>query len=321
MAGDQVHGQTLPAGNRTSMETWLLKAATFFEALYHVGVSQVFLNRKTSTLPYSLTTQGTTDCNLNYSVPYYGGPPVKGLSLWTNNRRATYIPVYGLVGVQQNKAQLKAEAVRAFQEYVVYALFGNGTPTEFYRWTNGPTGGLNYSLTAWNLLVQVADAFARNGDTSLYDYTTSLGPCGTSGGPKGLELALSEMAKYIDHTYVRYGTNQSANSSDARYIIDTINDLTGDAYVLDHVLAQSNLYYQSNYVKSIYMRTASGKSGYTVPGYPVNPSTGGYNAWGGPWGNQSGLLFMFGQLEGIVNPYSSPDTSLVPPTNLRLVIE
>src|SRR5262249_16031368 len=114
-----------------------------------------------------------------------------------------------------------------------------------------------------------------------------------------------------DHTYMRYGTNVPANNGNANYLIDTDDAIsTGSVsggMVLDHVMAQANVYYQNNYIKSIYMRTASG-----APGYPVSPWTGGYYAYGSSWGNLPGVFFMFGQMEGKVSPYSATSPSPMP---------
>ena len=83
----------------------------------------------------------------------------------------------------------------------------------------------------------------------------------------------------------------------------------GEQIVDDTYLAQANLFYQSAFVKSIYMRTASG-----APGYPAGGGVaGGYPTWTGEWGVYPGILFMFGQMEGSVNPYGgTPNPTPIP---------
>src|SRR5262249_19283522 len=152
----------------------------------------------------------------------------------------------------------KTEAARIFKEYIRYDVFADGVVGHFKRWTTGdPTLGMVYSLTAFGLMIQIADTNARNGDSSLYQYTTSEGLCGSQGGNKNLKFVLTELAKYIDHTYLRYGTDQPANNGNASYLIDSINNLTGNQWVFDNVLAQANVYYQDTHIQSIYKRTAS----------------------------------------------------------------
>jgi hypothetical protein len=61
----------------------------------------------------------------------------------------------------------------------------------------------------------------------------------------------------------------------------------GDIYLIP-----ANLFHNDDAVKWAYTR-------------PMGPNTGAdYDAWGGDWGTYPGIRFMFGQLEGIVNPYS-----------------
>jgi hypothetical protein len=244
LAGDQVHGQSLSQANKDAIQAWLLSAATFYEALHNVGLGQIIVDRKAGN--YNFTSYGNSECNTDFNIPYYGAPPLKNLVAWFHNRRATFPLVYGLVGVQQNNATLKNEASRAFQEYLRFGVLPDGTPGSFKRWASTNPGlGWVYAATAWGTLLQVADAFGRAGNTSLYDDTTGLGACGTAGGNKGLSLVLNELAKYLDPTYLRYTTNQVANTTNSNYLIDTNDEVANNLSVYDHVIAQANLYYKT----------------------------------------------------------------------------
>jgi hypothetical protein len=58
-------------------------------------------------------------------------------------------------------------------------------------------------------------------------------------------------------------------------------------------LIPANLFHNDDAVEWAYTR-------------PMGPNTGAdYDAWGGDWGTYPGIRFMFGQLEGIVNPLQS----------------
>jgi hypothetical protein len=60
-----------------------------------------------------------------------------------------------------------------------------------------------------------------------------------------LSLVLNELAKYVDPTYLRYGTNQVANTTNSNYLIDTNDEVANNLSVYDHVIAQANLYYKT----------------------------------------------------------------------------
>jgi hypothetical protein len=308
-AGDALHGQTLSGPNRATIENWFLGAATYFEQIYHATIGRRFIDRKAGN--YTISGNWSSNCTNDF-MPIYYGRTIKVVPGPSNRDLAMVMP-YALVGVAQNNARLKAEAKRAFEEYFKFTVLSDNTPIgDMYRWTsNAPTLGIVYTFVVVGELIEIADVFARDGDTSLYDYTTGDGACGTAGGAKGLLGVLTELGKFVDHTYLRYGTDQTANNGNVAYLIDTDDGVSGGKTVGDHIFAMANLYYQSPYLKSIYTRTAPGQNGYTLPGYPSSPSNGGYYAWGSAWGKLPGVLFMFGQMEGKVSPY--PDMTVSPP--------
>jgi hypothetical protein len=77
------------------------------------------------------------------------------------------------------------------------------------------------------------------------------------------------------------------------------------------VLKTDNVYYQNAEVKTSYQRTGPFTSGCGV--------SGGGNCSGPPWAIFPNTLFMFGNMEGVVNPYSTAPATLNPPTNLRIL--
>jgi len=205
-------------------------------------------------------------------------------------------------GVFLNNATLKTEAKRFVTEWVRFGMYADGTNNDASKLIEDNYVHANqymaYSPGTLSILGQVIDAFARAGDTSLYDYSTSVGNCGTAGGPKTFLLAMIENAKYVDHTWLRHGTNNATNATNPNWLIDTNSEVDGNNTVTEHSFAQMNMYYQSAYLTSIYRRTAPGQNGYTVPGYPSSPAgTCCYYPWGSGWGVMPGTLFMFGQME------------------------
>lgn len=72
---------------------------------------------------------------------------------------------------------------------------------------------------------------------------------------------------------------------------------------------QGNVYYVSNYIKSIYTRTAP-----NTPPRPLNPASGGFDPYSGDWGSYPNVLFMYGEMEGLVWPYPSAPVRTPEPT-------
>jgi hypothetical protein len=190
---------------------------------------------------------------------------------------------------------------------IKYHTFPDGTVAEFYRWTSAnPCLGWDYAALIIGSAISVADALGRAGDMELLNYSTSTGYDGTAGGPKSLSQIINLFMSFVDATTVRYGTNQPGNNGNANYRIDTVDQFAGEAYSDDTAIAQANLYYRSAINKSRYMRSASGASAYPAGG----GNTGGWTPFTGEWGIYPGVLFMFGQMEGKVFPYSTGGSQL-----------
>jgi len=212
-----------------------------------------------------------------------------------------------LVGIMTNNTALKDSAKRYVKEFIRFATFADSTLNQFWR-TNGLPGvGWNYVSLTIGGLNTIADAFARIGDTELYTYSTNLGE-GTltpAGGPKTLLSISKRWLDYVDHTVTRYEAGHNGNSS---WIIDTVDESEAGspAWISDTFAAMGNVYWQDARVKSVYLRQASG-----APAYPANPSSFGACVYCGDWSTLPGVLFMFGQMEGKVNPYGG--TTVMPP--------
>jgi hypothetical protein len=83
----------------------------------------------------------------------------------------------------------------------------------------------------------------------------------------------------------------------------------GTNRVGDTALAQANVFYHSATLLSAYTRSVTSGNG----------TCGGYDCFGGDWGNLPKVRFMFGQMEGKVWPYPTRGSELLSlPTNLRI---
>ena len=285
----------ISSGDRTTLDTWFNDAATFWETNVHKTVIQRFPNRLTD----DYTPPQPFDVILAPVLTHLGGHITSSFHEGWNNRSGSHLLFATLSGLVTGNTTLQARGKRWFQEWVRFANFADGTNAEFNRWLPGaPTLGLRYSSVVIGEMIMMADAFARTGDTSLYDYSTSLGYTGAdpdlvaAGGPKTLRSIVTLWAQHMDGTIVRYGTDDAGNDGDPDYKIDSIDEIEGSATNADTYLAPGNLFWQDAYIKSIYMRSAAG-----TPAYPATPASGGFGEWGGEWGALPGVLFMFGQME------------------------
>jgi hypothetical protein len=292
---------TLSTSDRITLDTWFYNAGYYLaKILDSYMVAAKFPGRDTNN--YSNPTNNGVK-GADYFKTHDGGYQSDGWTESWNNRAAAQIRASGLIGVMLNDAYLKDQGKRYCEEWIKYAVFADGTIGEMYRSAsdivNGqpfPSHGFSYAMLTLAPCLSIADAFARTGDFELYTYSTSAGYNGTAGGPKSLSQIINLVMRYVNHDVTRY---VDGHSGVANYVIDVNDELQGENIVDDTYIAQANIYYRSNYVKSIYMRTAA-----NAPAYPAGGgATGGYPAWTGEWGVYPGILFMFGQMEGNVSPY------------------
>jgi len=174
------------------------------------------------------------------------------------------------------------------------AIFGD-VRLDFYRW--------RYSGAMIGDLAMIADVLARSGDTELHTYSTSdglsCGPSPTTGGPKSLSLVIDHYLKYVVPSITRYGTDKAAQNGRIEFRIDAKEEVDGGSEsVTDNYLVAANLWYKNALWKSIFLRRANG-----APQYPAGPAYPGEYCWMGPCAKWPGFLFMFGQMEGKVDPY------------------
>lgn len=210
---------------------------------------------------------------------------------------------------------------RSIRDYLVAEFIaaegGNGGGQRsgggnMYRWVGdtGPTEGWKYAMSHLGRNVTLADHIARAGDTSVYEQSTTAGTsvsAGTlpedglygSGGPKTLRAAVERMWQYIDETTTppRYGCSDCARASH-RY--DSTDGVKGYERPHEWESIQANLYFRSEFLKSIYLRERPG-----TPHLPENPWSGQYWLENGDNGAYPGANFMFAQMEGRVWPYGN----------------
>jgi hypothetical protein len=280
---------SLSGGDQTTLDTWFENAGIYLESIIDLLVQDAYPDRNTD----NYTTPTDAGVGVAARVLYFGGPSG---DFWTehwNNRSSNLVRAFTLIGILTDNATLKNQGKRWFTEWLKYAVFSDGTPQEFYRWeADYPTLGWSYASMVVGPMVTIADAFARAGDTSLYDLSTSTGYNGTAGGTKTLQAAVTAHLEYVNYTRLRYGTATFGGNPDYRIGIVDHHSPSFENRVEDTNNVPANMFFQDATLKTYYMRTASG-----APAYAESPSGSGWPIWGGEWGTLPGVLFMFGQME------------------------
>ena len=295
LAYDYLGTESFTARERAQIEGWFLEAARFFRVDLDTAMEQSFANRGSSDeLNPSLIESPECD-----RVHFLDGPVSCLIHKKYNNRHASNARFVGLVGILTNDHPLKRSARLFVEEYVKYGVFPEGFVSDFERWRDDfPDLGWAYGAMTVGPVLVIADAFARSGDTSLYDLETSVGAFGSEGGPKSLLTAAQSFGRYVDGTYERYGTDDPANRGDSEFLINGSHRAAGWYGVHDIVVANANVYYQDTDIRSAYTRSAP-----AMAGYPADPAGGPFVIWNGESGIFPGMLFMYGQMEGEVWPF------------------
>lgn len=330
--GDSLYAQTIPAGDKAQIENWLLSYPTFIMENTNVCADDIFPNRLSD--DYTVTGPvygGGTPCVVGNSAASQPINYFNGYNRWNfheawNNRRGTMNRAAGMIAAQFNNTTLMNYGKRYAKEWVRFSTYpNNSTFTQGIGWAVGVGQGASwgYNGAMVGTMVSLGDALCRRGDCELYTYQTTLG-CGTwtpAGGPKSVWLSVLFQAKMMTGDVVVHATLSSAeaalNGGANNFRVDSIDEAFGEAKVTDTWMVPANLYFQDTWFNQAYRRLTGG----ITPQYPVSPGTGGYSAWGGEYGIYPGVLFMFGQLEGVVDPYTLNGGSPAPnaPTNLRVV--
>ena len=319
-AADEANGTTmLSAANKSTLDTWFQGMGSYWTWLCCGSASEFFVDRSGEN--YALT--GAINTTVQ-GILYYGGPNVIGFHAVYNNRRSAAPPLLAAIGLVYNDTEWNRCAKRWWKEWIRYGIWPDGTPQDFVRGTmgDGPSSGWGYSAGQVTQMSAMADMYARAGDLELINYSTSEGTHGTEGGPKTLKLVVKTMGEYATHIIQRYATTLEAEAGNPNYLYDFRDENNGEHMVGDSWFALVNLYFHivdqttADFIQSVYLRQAPDQLGGTIPAYPASPTSNTY-AWGGSAGTWPAIPFMFGQMEGAVNPYAPPATTV--PIVLRLV--
>ncbi|UZR93210.1 malectin domain-containing carbohydrate-binding protein [Chondrinema litorale] len=291
----------MSSSDRDKMDKWFKNAATYYANNVHEDLKLNFPNRLSG--DYSVKKNVAQNGDMQNDYAYVNASGIKKnklswLSAWYNNRRFSQIRIVGLVGVMYNDANLINHAKTYVTEWLKYSVFPDGTMGEYQRNGNygNPQNGMIYGSINTQVSIEIADLLARAGDVSLYEYTTSDGLHGTQGGSKNIYLTIQTYYKQIDKKILNYYGSVSETNR-----LDQISP-TGTHWVNDIWFAKANIYYKDDYFKKVYTRTSGGVERFPSSG--IGTAGPIRSPWGGSGGVLPGMLFMYGQMEGLVWPYA-----------------
>jgi len=315
---------------KTNIETWFQNASRYVVGRSNRSVTAwAFANARPAvggTPNYSTcsgSVMGGAVCpgnTTNQGIVYFGGSPVYDFTQRWGNRIVTACmfgmpaAIRGINGVSDAQTMLDCKSMA--QELVRFAMFSDGAVTDLYRWKTDGIGLPSGSGSAWGhgafqlgSGLVMADALARTGDTSLYTFTSPGGyaPAGTDGNNISLLSGMLLFARMANGTIQKYGTT-SSSQLDAAHLIYWQQPPSEGNHSEDFVSAMSNIFYKNAEVTTSYQRAAN-----------APPACGVGNCSGPPWGIFPNVLFMFGNQENIVDPYTltgGDTTPPAPPTGL-----
>jgi hypothetical protein len=324
-AYDYMGRAAFTSGELDQLDRWFFDAADFWRRDMDNGINSIFVDRWNGNYTRTAGCAGPT-------TPFLGGVSIQNYAKFYNNRRASLIRFATLAGVYLQRvgrnytdgrygtqAQLVQSGSMFVKEFIRFSVFPQGYVGDFERRTDAlPDLGWGYSGNVIGAVVTIADAFARTGDLSLYQYNTALGECGTAGTindggsrvgeNRDLLFAIQSFMKYPTDLYDRYHLSVTADNR-----IDGRNPRNGSNWhgVHETSVIPANLYFRDNFVKQAYTRTHANSIPYgsnAISGPPV---------WMGDNGIFPGVLFMFGQMEdNAANPFlGGSGTSPIPAPN------
>jgi hypothetical protein len=320
----------LSTQDRVSVEHWLRRVGYFMADHIQWGLAYVFPNRRSNNyvtrgssaaqdvsapsawMTVSVDTNG--DCTYNsldskttYDVYGYvrpdgkSGPRISALSQWWNNRKSSEVLAFGIIGVMLQDGFLTSEAKRYVAEWLTYSVWPDGIQGEYFR--NGdycvPQQGVVYGTHNTQTALLLADALARKGDRSLYNFETRDGLFGTQSTgtqpAKSIRLAIGAHIGLIDGSIVRYYFEPQRGSAQVPRPATLLNSIAAHSNVsLYHDLSYlpGNRYLDNAWVNTVILRMP-GSGTPVFPGSDGMLPDGGPEVWSGVTALFPGSLFMF----------------------------
>jgi len=271
------------------VERWFLDLAELNEQAVHANLSRPFPNRKNDSYSSRASFVNST---MRSSTRSADGKAIEypRITLFYNNRRSNQAGFYGLVGVVLDDTYYKEEFKRYAREWVMFGhrvTSSDGLAGDVNRGTDSfPQLGFSYGLHALESLIPAMDGLARQGDTSLYEFSSREGAATPTGGTnhyKTMEGVLDTYIRWITGSYPAQYTASgnpppSSIAGNAYYRIQSRNTANGREMVNDaSLLLPANYYNRTDWHDAI-MRKG------TPTGFTADPQgVGSIGGWRTDW--------------------------------------
>jgi hypothetical protein len=303
--------------DKANITTWFVNAANVWQASLTNKVSCCMSYTGIFAIPQDLTAPAAGGAQ----SLYFNGPNADQATFNTfyNQPLNNVILVMG-VGVMTNNTAMIQWASAYFTAFVKAGTFNNGAVADFRRWndcTPGCPGSMwGHTAGAMGPMVATADMLARTGNTSLYALAAPTQVIGGSPGTVSLGLTLKLWAKMANKTTLFYGTTDGAQLNNDRLLSwDSEKDFGTPGEYTDFPSMVANIYYNDSDIHTAMTRTSI--NGNTTSGCRDASQGGCFTGVASAWAD---LPFMFGNMEGLVNPYSvaastAPAITITAPTS------
>ena len=280
---------TKAMGHSSSIaERWFLDLAELNEQAIRSDIGDVFPERMEDN--YFLASSHWAN-EVRTSTRFADGTEIeypRGMMIY-NNRRSHQAGFFGLVGVVLDDTYYKEEFKRYVREWVMFGhrvTANDGYQGDVNRGSDEfPQLGFSYSLRGMDALVPAMDALARQGDASLYDFSSSQGFAVGSIGTdhhKTMEEVLDTYIKWITDSYPAQYT-ASGNPPSASIAGDPFYRIQSRGSYGNELVHDAALLLPANYYDRTDWRDAILRIG-TPTGFTETPhSVGGMDGWQSDW--------------------------------------
>ena len=282
------------AGEHTAIKAWFTTTATVWANAHVNGVTGGSSYPGVYNTPQNFSC--FTNCTAIYgtSPTHLGGWNVHAATQVFFNQSMPHMSLAMAVGVMTSNSKLIDIAAKWFRGFITSGVYDDGAVFDFVYWADGPGSMWGHSAGDWSGLTAMADMLARTGDRSLYDYSVANQTLGGKGGTVSLRKVAQLTAALATGATVYRDPN---NTFDLTW--DELHMGNQGEYYHDFSFMLANMYYRDSGITAAMNRASF--SGTNTSSGCYDPRFAG--CFSGIWAQWADLPFMYGNMEGKVNPY------------------
>jgi hypothetical protein len=297
---DLLGRESFTTAELTRLDKWFYTWANFmlnhFEREGNNGRMPNLVSGDTSVVNDSRTTGYTNQ------IVYDGGPNVAVFGAFTNRSNvclssaaiiANYLKFHNVqpatTGTQPSYGWWTVDFMLTYlttvtRAWMLYSLASGGWTYDFHRSGASSTQGWLYAINEVVGIINIAKFFARRGDNTIWNYSTTDGRNNTAGSPNTLSSVSGFPAKNMN--YASWMMSRYVNDGWGRRLYG--NPMVPSATHHDCIAAAIT---SRQYPSDTLLSSAWRRSGNGFPGYVSNPqSQGAFNANDGELGTYIGLI-------------------------------